>query len=151
MNEYVCIYYLISIDIHTFRATSHRMPESIPDSLLSLAELLLEAQLKAVRDARRSAIASMASPTAGPRRRGAPRSGNSQLDVVFNILKVAGQPVHISEILARAAAAGSVLERESIVSALTKRIQRADRFIRTAPNTFALRPEALAPTPSVPS
>ncbi len=126
------------------------MPEPIPDSLLSLAELLLEAQLKAVRGARRATTASAASPATGARRRGAPRSGHSQLDVVFNILRAEGQPLHISEILARAAAAGSVLERESVVSALTKRIQHADRFVRTAPNTFALRPEVLTSTPSAP-
>ena len=30
------------------------------------------------------------------------------------------------------------LDKESIVSALTKRVKRQDRFIKTAPNTFAL-------------
>lgn len=117
------------------------MADPIPDSLLSLAELLLDAQLKAVRKVRHRPSSTPDGGVAAPRRRGAPRSGTSQLDVVFAILKAAGQPLHIAEIIARAAAAGPVLDRESVVSALTKRIQRADRFRRTAPNTFALRPE----------
>lgn len=117
------------------------MPEPIPDSFLSLAELLLEAQLKAVRRVRRPSSSTAEGTAETPGRRGAPRSGTSQLDTVYDILKAARGPLHISEIIARAAAAGSVLDRESVVSALTKRIQRADRFRRTAPNTFALRPE----------
>ena len=114
------------------------MPDPIPDSLLSLAELLLEAQIKAIRKVRQSSVSPSVTGCAPPRRRGAPRSGNSQLDVVYNILKPANEPLHISEIVARAAAAGFALDRDSVVSALTKRIQHSDRFRRTAPNTFAL-------------
>jgi hypothetical protein len=33
------------------------------------------------------------------------------------------------------------LDRESIVSALSKRVVRQDRFIRTGKNTFALKQE----------
>jgi len=36
---------------------------------------------------------------------------------------------------------GVTLDRESIVSALTKRVARKDRFARTAPNTFSVLPE----------
>jgi hypothetical protein len=60
------------------------------------------------------------------------------LDIVYNLLKSAGGPLHISEIVARGAVAGFALDRDSVVSALTKRIQHSDRFRRTAPNTFAL-------------
>ena len=122
------------------------MSDPIPDALLSLAELLLDAQIKAVRNARRASERPAGAPPATPRRRGAPRSGNSQLDVVFNILSAAAGPLHITEIVIRAAAAGTVLERDSVVSALTKRIRRADRFRRTAPNTFAL----IQPPPPAP-
>jgi hypothetical protein len=111
------------------------MVDPIPESLLSLSEILLEAQLKAIRRVRHSGSSAVAT---SPRRRGAPRSGNSQLDIVYNILRAAGHPLHISEIIARAAAAGSPLERDSVVSALSKRIAHSDRFRRTAPNTFAL-------------
>jgi hypothetical protein len=114
------------------------MPDPIPDSLLSLAELLLDAQIKAIRKIRQSPSSAGVAGSSAPRRRGAPRKGNSQLDVVFNLLKTAGGPLHISEIVARGAAAGFALDRDSVVSALTKRIQHSDRFRRTAPNTFAL-------------
>jgi hypothetical protein len=114
------------------------MSDPIPDSLLSLTELLLEAQIKAIRKVRQASSLPGAPGVATPRRRGAPRRGNSQLDVVYNLLKSAKGPLHISEIVARGAAAGFALDRDSVVSALTKRIQHADRFRRTAPNTFAL-------------
>jgi len=114
------------------------MSDPIPDSLLSLAELLLEAQIKAIRKMRQSVAAPGVAGSATPRRRGAPRTGKSQLDIVYNVLKPAKGPLHISEIIARATAAGFPLDRDSVVSALTKRIQHSDRFRRTAPNTFAL-------------
>ena len=34
------------------------------------------------------------------------------------------------------------VDRESLVSSLTKKVARGDRFLRTGKNTFALRPEA---------
>jgi hypothetical protein len=50
--------------------------------------------------------------------------------------------LHISEILNLAAKRhGIQLDRESIVSALAKRVARKDRFVRTAPNTFSLLPD----------
>jgi hypothetical protein len=114
------------------------MSDPIQDSLLSLAELLLEAQIKAIRKVRQSTASPGVAGSTAPRRRGAPRTGKSQLDIVYNVLKSAKGPLHISEIVARATAAGFGLDRDSVVSALTKRIQHSDRFRRTAPNTFAL-------------
>jgi hypothetical protein len=35
---------------------------------------------------------------------------------------------------------GVMLDRESIVSALAKRVARKDRFARTGPNTFSVLP-----------
>ena len=50
--------------------------------------------------------------------------------------------MHISEILALAAQRhGVALDRESIVSALAKRVARKDRFVRTGPNMFSVLPE----------
>jgi hypothetical protein len=37
---------------------------------------------------------------------------------------------------------GVTVDRESLVSSLTKKVARQDRFLRTDKNTFALRPEA---------
>jgi hypothetical protein len=50
--------------------------------------------------------------------------------------------MHISEIIAQVAKRhGASLDRESIVSALAKRVARKDRFARTGPNTFSILPE----------
>jgi hypothetical protein len=70
-----------------------------------------------------------------------PRSRRSQISIVEDILTEAGQPLHISAIIERAKSRFSQsLDRESLVSALTKRVKRKDRFVREAPNTFGLRP-----------
>jgi hypothetical protein len=64
------------------------------------------------------------------------------MDMVFDILKREGRPVHINDILSGVKKRFDVeLDRESVVSAITKRIARQDRFMRTAPNTFALIPD----------
>jgi HB1/ASXL restriction endonuclease-like protein with HTH domain len=69
--------------------------------------------------------------------------GRSQIDMAFDILKEAAHPLHISELLLRIRARfGNQVDRESLVSALTKRVARADRFVRTDKNTFGLRQTA---------
>jgi hypothetical protein len=40
------------------------------------------------------------------------------------------------------AAFGVSVDRESLVSSLTKKVARQDRFLRSDKNTFGLRPEA---------
>jgi hypothetical protein len=66
----------------------------------------------------------------------------SQLGMVLNILTRAGHPLHVSEIIAEAEKGfGVKLERESLVSALSKKVMKGDRFIRTGKNTFALKGE----------
>jgi hypothetical protein len=63
--------------------------------------------------------------------------------MAYDILKKARTPLHISELLARLHAAFRVtVDRESLVSSLTKKVARGDRFLRTGKNIFALRPEA---------
>jgi DNA-directed RNA polymerase delta subunit len=72
------------------------------------------------------------------------RAGLSQVDMAFDILKKARTPLHISQILARIHATFHVtVDRESLVSSLSKKVARGDRFLRTAKNTFALRSEVL--------
>jgi hypothetical protein len=110
------------------------MPEDLKDSILSIFEASLDAQLRAVRRLRHPP------PTSPPTR----RAGLSQVDMAFDILKRARSPLHVSEILARIYATFHVtVDRESLVSSLSKKVARGDRFLRTAQNTFALRPEAL--------
>jgi hypothetical protein len=63
----------------------------------------------------------------------------SQMDIVYDLLLHAGQAMHINQILSAAKQRFDVeLDRESVVSALVKRVKRNDRFIKTGPNTFAL-------------
>ena len=62
--------------------------------------------------------------------------------MAYNILKKARSPLHISDLLQRIEATYSVsIDRESLVSSLSKKIARQDRFQRTAKNTFALLEE----------
>lgn len=69
-----------------------------------------------------------------------PRKRMSKVEIVEHVLKIAGRPLHISEIIEIAHRDFQVqLERDSIVSIVVKKIKAGQRFIRTAPNTFALR------------
>jgi len=62
--------------------------------------------------------------------------------MAYDILKKARAPLHISDLLARLQATfGVAVDRESLVSSLTKKVARGDRFLRPGKNTFALRPE----------
>jgi hypothetical protein len=62
--------------------------------------------------------------------------------MVHYILSSVRRPLHIADILqAISKQFGVDLDRESVVSALAKRVARKDRFVRTGPNTFALLPE----------
>jgi len=64
----------------------------------------------------------------------------SKLEIVENILAASGQPLHISKIIEIAQQDYNVtLERDSIVSALVKKIKAGVRFVRVSPNTFALK------------
>lgn len=64
----------------------------------------------------------------------------SMANIVEQVLQVAGRPLHISEIIEIADNDFQVkLERDSIVSIIVKKIKAGQRFIRTAPNTFALK------------
>ena len=114
-------------------------PKPIRETILETLEECLDAQLHAVRGLRRAGPQSARVALEG---KGAMES-RSQVDLAYDILKEAAQPLHISEILGRIKARfGRQVDRESLVSALTKRVARADRFVRTGKNTFALRKAA---------
>lgn len=104
------------------------------DLILNVFEASLEAQLRAVRRLRQGAPA-----VAEPRR----RKSVSQVDMAYDILKKACTPLHVSAILERIQAQFHLtVDRESLVSSLSKKVARGDRFLRPQKNTFALRPEA---------
>jgi hypothetical protein len=109
------------------------MSEEVRQAILETIESALDAQLRAVRKLRRG------EPAESQQR--APRPRRSQMSIVEDLLAEAGQPLHISTIIERAKSRfGQSLDRESLVSALSKRVKRKDRFVRNAPNTFGLRP-----------
>jgi len=69
-----------------------------------------------------------------------PRKRTSKADIVENVLRIAGCPLHISRIIEIANRDFQVqLERDSVVSILIKKIKAGQRFKKTAPNTFALK------------
>jgi hypothetical protein len=110
------------------------MPDDIKDSILSIFEASLDAQLRAVRRLRSG------QPEPAPARH---RRGLSQVDMAYDVLKKAGTPLHISELLSRIHSTFHLtVDRESLVSSLTKKVARGERFIRTDKNTFGLPPEA---------
>src|ERR1035441_5917652 len=67
------------------------MTDDLKDSVLSIFEASLDAQLRAVRRLRQGDTAP------APR----PRKGQSQVDMAYDVLKKARSPLHVSELLAR--------------------------------------------------
>jgi predicted transcriptional regulator len=93
-------------------------------------EQLLKSQLRVVREILREGEA----PTRKPRRK-----GRSQMSIIYDILLAAQKPLHITEIIQGAKQNFGVdLDRESIVSALTKKVKSHRMFKRVAPNTFTI-------------
>lgn len=108
------------------------MKEEIRDAVFDAMEASLDAQLRAVRRLRQ--------PASGPEAKAI--KGMSQVDMAYDILKRARAPLHISQLIDRIHSSfGVAVDRESLVSALTKKVARGDRFLRTDKNTFALRAE----------
>jgi hypothetical protein len=104
-------------------------PNPIEEAVLNAFEVALDAQLRAIRRLRSKSASE-------PER----RQGMSQLDMVYDILRRSGKPLHISDILQRVEKVhGQRLDRESVVSSLVKKIVRGDRFIRTDKNVFDLK------------
>ena len=69
-----------------------------------------------------------------------PVKRTSKIDIAWRVLKNAGRPLHVSEIIQIAQRDFKVqLERDSIVSGIIKKIRAGKMFIKTAPNTFALK------------
>lgn len=96
-------------------------------------EELLRAQLSVVRGYLRS--------EAGETTKEGSRSrSTSQMGMITDLLSAAGEPLHVSEIIRRAAEQyGVTLDRESMVSAISKKVKKGVAFIRTGPNMFGLK------------
>ena len=108
------------------------MAETTRDDVLQAFEMALETQLRAVRRLR------------GRRTPARRARGLSNIDMAFSVLRRAKAPLHVDDlIVAIAQAHGVQPARDSLVSALSKKVVAGDRFEKPAPNTFALRPDAL--------
>ena len=100
-------------------------------NLLNIFESLLRSQLNTIKQLKKGAgIVDEEKPT---------EKRMSQMDIVHDILSHTDQPMHIKDILSATKQRFDVdMDRESVVSALVKRVKRNDRFIKTGPNTYAL-------------
>jgi hypothetical protein len=109
------------------------MEYKIPEWFLSFYESLFLAQLRSVRQ--------MKSPKPKKVKRTEDRS-MSNMNMAIDILRRAQRPLHISEIIAQVKAKYAVtLDRESLVSALVKKLHRRQGLSRPAPNTFQIETE----------
>ncbi len=107
------------------------MENKIPEWFLSFQENLLSAQLRAIRQ--------LKTP---PKKKPKPHSGEgmSNMDMAIDILRQARRSLHVSEILAQIKTRyGVTVDRESLVSALVKKVHRHQGVLRTAPNTFEVK------------
>lgn len=107
------------------------MSDLTRDDLLDILENSLTAQLKALRSLRPGKPKALAPPEVPPRR--------SNTQIAEDLLREAGRPLHVTEIIELAQSRlGRTLSRESLVSALTKKVLEQRTFRRVAPNTFDL-------------
>ena len=97
-----------------------------------LQEELLKAQLGVIRGYLRS-------EEPGGHERKAPQR-KSQMSIITDILSSARGPLHVAEIIRQAKEQhGMNLDRESVVSAITKKVKKGVAFVRVGPNTFGLK------------
>ncbi len=110
------------------------MESKIPEWFLSFYENLFYAQLRVVRQ--------LKSPKVPKRKTPKEHKGMSNMDMAIEILQRAQHPLHVSDVIAQVKAKHGVeLDRESLVSALVKKVHRHQGLIRTAPNTFQIEGE----------
>lgn len=107
--------------------------------LLEVLDNMLSAALREVRRAR----ALEPAPSAKKRRQ---RKSTSNTEACLDVLIQAARPLHVSTLVEALAKRGIQTSRDSLVSALTKRLAPQGPFLRTAANTFGLagrdKPEA---------
>jgi hypothetical protein len=113
---------------------------AVRDAVLEVIETSLDAQLKAIRRLRASGgAAAAAGQRVGGRAGRIAKKGMSQVDMAYDILSSSSRPLHINEILAGIKERFEAeIDRESLVSALSKRVVRGDRFQRAGKNVFGL-------------
>jgi hypothetical protein len=109
------------------------MESKIPEWFLSFYESLFVAQLRTLRQ--------LKSPKPKKSKRTEDK-GMSNMSMAIDILRRSQSPLHISEIIAQVKTKyGVTLDRESLVSALVKKVHRRQGLSRPAPNTFEIEAE----------
>jgi len=109
------------------------MESKIPEWFLSFYERIFLAQLRIIRQLKSP------KPKRSKRREG---KSMSNMDMAVDILRRSQGPLHISDIIAQVKTKyGVTLDRESLVSALVKKVHRRQGLIRTSPNTFQIEAE----------
>lgn len=101
-----------------------------PD-FLEVLDDMLTAALKELRRARARQPASPTTPASTGKR-------TSQPAICIDVLTAAGRPLHVSALIEALHAHGVQANRDSLVSALSKRLAPHGPFVRTAANTFGL-------------
>lgn len=101
--------------------------------VLEVMDRVLSAALREVRNAR--SRLPVAAP--GPREVG-PTARKSQTASCIDILTTAGRPLHVGALLDALNARDVRTTRESLVSAISKKLAPLGPFVRTGPNTFGL-------------
>ena len=95
-----------------------------------LQESLLKAQLKIIRQFLKEGE----QPQFKPRGK-----GRSQMSIIYDLLLAAQKPLHVTEIIKRAKIDFNIeLDRDSIVSALSKKVKSGRMFKRVEANTFTI-------------
>ena len=95
---------------------------------------LLKAQIGVIRDYLRNV------DSGGGEKLPEQNKRRSHLSIIREVLLATKSSLHVSEIIQQAHEQyGVTLDRESVVSALTKKIKKGVTFIRTGPNTFGLK------------
>jgi hypothetical protein len=107
----------------------------LEDTVLKTIESSLKAQLKAVEKLRKGEAVDEARRPGRP-----PVKGRSQTDLAYEVLLKEGRAMHVDAIVeAVRQRHGRQLIRDSLVSAITKKIASGEAFEKTARNTFKAR------------
>jgi hypothetical protein len=99
-----------------------------------LLEVIDNALTAALREVRRSRARGPVPPASAEKG----RSKTSNVNRCFDVLVNANRPLHVTVLLEALAEQGVTTSRDTLTSALIKRLAPKGPFVRTAPNTFGL-------------
>lgn len=110
------------------------------DDVLHIFEVLLKAQLHAIDQLRRGEDIPISSAgQSGPQPK---QKRTSNTDMAYEVLKAAGRPLHIQEIIQQIQSTfGISVHRDTLTSALLKKVAQGRQFVKVGKNTFGLRTE----------